>query len=1041
MIYKFRDTTAINTSLQTEEGSLVTIENPDEVIDLKSLEVDLEPIQDLNGYNAPWVGGAGKNKLLNNARSKTQDGITFTVNSDGTVKVNGTATAVVTLTQSNPFLKAGSYILSGCPSGGGSSTYEILLNTGSGTIYRDYGSGKAFTLTNDTTLANWQIVVRSGVTVNNLVFKPMVEQGSTATDYEPYSNICPISGHDSVETWRSGRNLLDTSYGFDSRTTNGVTFTVNADKSITVNGTATATAYFNLTFKGAFGASKPMPQLAGKTVTVKCKNALANPRINIDCFKADGTTGGIFSLANDNAVTRTIPFNFYSFRAYIAVTAGETVDNVTLYPQIELGTEVAEYEPYKGNAYTTALGRTVYGGTLDVTSGVLTVTHLLADLGSLSWTLYDNKRWLNGSYRSEIKMPEATEVANCLSDRFAIYSQSEMATDENILGLYVAVNGNILIRNGSTTDKPTGQLVYELATPQTYQLTAQQIDLLAGDNNIWSSGGSVTVTYAIDPELYNGMPTEAVSINGRFLEKMIEGYRTLYTSGRESLEVELGTYGVGTADGEKIKNRRYPSRVLTVGFQLLSDTPEEFRQRFNQLNNILSVEQADFIFADETDKFFTGTPIMDASVEAGQMNVTGEWKIYCGYPFKRSVQPITLTSTTDATISGNTATFNFNYKGVMPSKPLLRCEFASAKSGGDYTEDGDCGFVAFLNADESIIQLGNPEVIDVDATNKNEALINSEFDAFTGWTNSGKTIRSISDPYWNNGAGQTQNYASGTGTLTRSIASTIGFELDMVHRLSVSSPTQTGTFKTLLKNGNTTVVGFSIEKTGSGTAGTVKYIINNKVVGTDSIDISYYNTNFGYCNRTPVYVTEYYQTAVVTYVKKKKKKKKKKTTWVTNTRQVQTGWNYTQSNLNSGISRDGGVVTFSIGELPDRTFKDSDIATTACTSISVESTGTFDTNAVRSVALIQKAGVPFAEIPNVFTAGDIVEADCSDANVYLYRDGSLIGHLEPQYGALGNDWEDFDIKVGQNIIRAVWSDWVNTNYKPTIKIIFNKVYI
>ena len=85
--------------------------------------------------------------------------------------------------------------------------------------------------------------------------------------------------------------------------------------------------------------------------------------------------------------------------------------------------------------------------------------------------------------------------------------------------------------------------------------------------------------------------------------------------------------------------------------------------------------------------------------------------------------------------------------------------------------------------------------------------------------------------------------------------------------------------------------------------------------------------------------------------------------------------------------------------------------------------------------------MPFAEIPNVFTAGDIVEADCSDANVYLYRDGSLIGHLEPQYGALGNDWEDFDIKVGQNIIRAVWSDWVNTSYKPTIKIIFNKVYI
>ena len=89
--------------------------------------------------------------------------------------------------------------------------------------------------------------------------------------------------------------------------------------------------------------------------------------------------------------------------------------------------------------------------------------------------------------------------------------------------------------------------------------------------------------------------------------------------------------------------------------------------------------------------------------------------------------------------------------------------------------------------------------------------------------------------------------------------------------------------------------------------------------------------------------------------------------------------------------------------------------------------------------MISKAGVPFAEIPNVFTAGDIVEANCNDANVYLYRDGSMSGHIEPQYGALGNDWEDFEIKPGQNIIKAVWSDWVNTSYKPLIQIIFNEV--
>ena len=1059
MIYKFRDTTAIDTSLQTKEGSLVTIENPDEVIDLKSLTVDLEPIQDLNGYSKPWVGGAGKNKLKINASSQTVKGMTFTVNSDGSVTVNGTTTEANCFFNLN-YISGQINIPTGVPINIGRygknvpSALNVEAVGNSGTNYKTVSGTAEFGISDDWTMTSTSAttstwlrlqIQNAGTTINNVTVYPFYCYSSNKmTEYEPYENVCPISGHTEVDTKRTGKNLLNSALCVN-RTSNGITTTHNADGSITFSGTASSTNRW-------WSPSDNM------NVFIKAGTYTLSSSLSMRLyFHNSGYKSGTFTLTADDTIDN-IRF---------VITNG-TIYNTTVKPQLELGTTATAYEPYQSDTYTTDLGRTVYGGTLDVTSGVLTngfgeavfKTGRYSLSGPISSSIYPNTYvYYNGTLGGLIEKNSGNDITKAVCAYLPSTSRTLAGGNNEAVGLF-QYHGDSTNQfriafpkeeRFSTSTKLMEWLdslaepftvYYPLATPQTYQLTAQQISLLLGGNNIWSSGGNVTVKYAIDPALYQGMPTEAVSINGRFLEKLIDGYRTLYTKGRESLEVELGTYSTGTADGEKIKNHRYPARVLTVGFQLLSSTPEEFRERFNQLNNILSLEEADFIFADETDKFFTGTPIMDASVEAGQMNVTGEWKIYCGYPFKRSVQPITLTSTTDATISGNTATFNFNYKGVMPSKPLLRCEFASAKSGGDYTEDGDCGFVAFLNADESIIQLGNPEVIDVDATNKNEALINSEFDAFTGWTNSGKTIRSINDPYWNNGAGQTQNYASGVGTLRRNIASTIGFELDMVHRLSVSSPTQTGTFKTLLKNGNTTVVGFSIEKTGSGTAGTVKYIINDKVVGTDAIDLSQYNEHFGYCNRTPVYVAQTYYTQVVTYVKKKKKKKKKKVvSWVANTRWVQSGWNYTQSNLNSGISRDGAVVTFSVGELPDRTFKDSDIATKPCTSISIESTGTFDTNAVRSVALIQKAGVPFAEIPNVFTAGDIVEADCNSANVFLYRKGSMTGHLEPQYGALGNDWEDFEIKVGQNAIRAVWSDWVNTNYKPVIKIIFNEVYI
>lgn len=538
------------------------------------------------------------------------------------------------------------------------------------------------------------------------------------------------------------------------------------------------------------------------------------------------------------------------------------------------------------------------------------------------------------------------------------------------------------------------------------------------------------------------LPAEAVSLNGTYLETIIEGYRTLYVKGRESLGIEQNTYKVGSAVGDKLKYTRYPARELVIGFQLLCPTNEDFRIRFNQLNNILSIDEADFIFHDEEDKYFTGTPVMDASVEAGRNNVTGEWKISCHYPFKRSVEPIVLSSEDEegVVIEGNSATFGFEYNGSYPSRPLLRATFAGAKEGGDYNEDGDCGFVAFLDAEENIIQLGNPEVIDVDVLNKNATLVNSAFDNTTGWTVSGITTGNITDTYWNKGQGQTLSYAKGIGTLDRNTAGAVDFDVALVHRLAVNAAGQTGSFECSFKNNGAIVVGFSINKTGNGTSAQVRYILNNKIVGTDTVDISQFNTSFGYCNRTPVYVTQTYKEKVVTTVKKKGKKKKK-TTYVTKTRQVQNGWNYTQSNLNSRISKNGSVVTFTVGNLAQRTFKMSDIEATPSYDVHIETKGNLNTNAIRSISFIRKAGVPFAEIPNVFTSGDIVEADCNDANVYLYRDGSLDGHLEPQYGALGNDWEQFEIKQGQNLIRCVWSEWVDENYKPKIEIIFNEVNI
>ena len=46
------------------------------------------------------------------------------------------------------------------------------------------------------------------------------------------------------------------------------------------------------------------------------------------------------------------------------------------------------------------------------------------------------------------------------------------------------------------------QAVYPLETPQTYQLTPQEVKTLLGQNNIWADTGDCSVSYRADTKLY-----------------------------------------------------------------------------------------------------------------------------------------------------------------------------------------------------------------------------------------------------------------------------------------------------------------------------------------------------------------------------------------------------------------------------------------------------------------------------------------------------------------------------------------------------------
>lgn len=127
----------------------------------------------------------GKNLLQNIATSKVDGGVTFTVNKDGSVTANGTATGTLyyRVSSSLNIVVGNKYTLSGCPSGGSGEKYWLYVYTGVQNAF-DFGNGFTFTATRDTAFVD--IVIKPGFVCNNLTFYPQLELGPTATEYQPY---------------------------------------------------------------------------------------------------------------------------------------------------------------------------------------------------------------------------------------------------------------------------------------------------------------------------------------------------------------------------------------------------------------------------------------------------------------------------------------------------------------------------------------------------------------------------------------------------------------------------------------------------------------------------------------------------------------------------------------------------------------------------------------------------------------------------------------------------------------------------------------
>ena len=353
----------VTTAAINEVNSTVDALRDDVLANTAALETksDINHIHDISASGNPVImdnlqGGvpfsemvvSGKNLLTYpyNETTKTVNGITFTDNGDGTITVNGTATANATfrIDKDFGFEKEGNYFLSGCPSGGGIDSFYInwFQNHTGVTIknYNDYGSGIIIPyqhiFSENNSLA---IAIIAGTTVNNLVFRPQLELGDTATEYEP-----PITGR-GLTVNVSGKNLIPYPYNRASGTYNGIELIVHDDGRFDMSGTATA-SFAILVFANG---DNPIYLSGGQTYTISCNTPYDFSKFNLSAriYRADGNYTPIIKFPTTFVAKEG---EYLTSALWIDSDVSVSAKNVEL--QLEYGDTATDYEPYHSSITT-----------------------------------------------------------------------------------------------------------------------------------------------------------------------------------------------------------------------------------------------------------------------------------------------------------------------------------------------------------------------------------------------------------------------------------------------------------------------------------------------------------------------------------------------------------------------------------------------------------------------------------------------------------------------------------------------------------------
>ena len=555
------DDTAVTTAIDNIEDELstdyATVEgNPINFSTLsaqksKSTILSVEPIQDLHGYDKPWVGGAGKNLVVpKEAGTYTSADVTIIMAEDGTFSAYGqfSGTAFLGYPVGALTLPAGTYKFNG-QNGADSTNHKATLQL--------YNLGTSIQITNldndidyeftlsETTNLEVRFGRRVGFNIpqsSPITMKPMVRLASIAdSSFEPYENICPITGRTEIGILGCGKNMLNPNISM-------------------------ANGYYNddgdLQSSTRTGHSELLKTNPNTNYTLKLKvNWQSTRRFGFYFWDENKNwiSRDTVDLVDSIKLSTITPSNCKYISLQLMIGDGATDVGFDIsQSQLELGNQATTYSPYtKSNDLTISLGQTVYGGTLDVENGVLVVEDGKKKINDLSWT-YDSTNTRFSAIGINYKGGTVRAVP-ILSSSYECVDDGRPYGQEPPYCIFGDAT-RIMIKDARYTDATTFEsemgnedICYKLANPITINLTPHTINLLKGVNNISTDGDKITLTYrdgkfatldgAVPKMTFRGEDyTMGVDDIGLFLENLTKSTKTYIADPLLNFDGTVATY-------------------------------------------------------------------------------------------------------------------------------------------------------------------------------------------------------------------------------------------------------------------------------------------------------------------------------------------------------------------------------------------------------------------------------------------------------------------------------------------------------------------